>query len=454
MGPACGVTVMTPLFGTDGVRGRANQEITPELSLALARATAELLVPAGGRVIIGRDTRISGPMLEGALAAGFTTGGADVLLAGVIPTPAISFLIKDERADLGVVVSASHNQPEDNGIKFFNRQGRKLSREQEETIESTLGKLGRRAESVGRIYPLEAAASRYAAFLSGTIEIEEIDLGKRTIVVDCAYGATGAIAPRVLRHFNARVIELHTALNGARINQGCGSTHLEPLHAAVLKHRADLGIAFDGDGDRVLLVTPTGETIDGDRMMGIIAMHMKRKGVLNPPILVTTIMSNLGLEQALAKEEIQVVRTPVGDRNVAQAMLAHQAQIGGEQSGHIIFSDHSPTGDGILTAVKLLEIAHEQGADLHTLAEEIPLYPQISANIAVKDSNTLLALPSLKEAFRKAKDRLGNGGRLVIRPSGTQPVIRVMVEGKDEPLCNEICAELVAVIKAETNSNQ
>lgn len=446
--------MMKPLFGTDGVRGRANREITPEFTLSLARATAETLVPAGGKVIIGRDTRISGPMLESVLAAGFAAGGADVLLAGVIPTPAISFLIKDERADLGAVISASHNQPQDNGIKFFGRRGRKLAREEEEAIESAFGKSGRRAETVGRIYPLEAAASRYAAFLSGTIEIEEIDLGKRTIVVDCAYGATGAIAPRVLRHFNARVIELHTALDGARINQGCGSTHLEPLRAAVLKHRADLGIAFDGDGDRVLLVTPTGETIDGDRMMGIIALHMKRNGAFVPPILVTTIMSNLGLEQALAKESIQTVRTPVGDRNVAQEMLARGAKVGGEQSGHIIFSDHSPTGDGILTAVKLLEIAHEQGGDLHTLAEEIPLYPQISVNIAVKDHRTLLEMLSLKEAFSKAKERLGDGGRLVVRPSGTQPLIRVMVEGEDEPLCNEICTGLVAAIEAEISNNR
>ncbi|MCK4355464.1 phosphoglucosamine mutase, partial [Candidatus Bipolaricaulota bacterium] len=342
------VTVIRNLFGTDGVRGRANQDLTPELALTLARAAAEHLLPERGRVIIGRDTRTSGPMLEGTLAAGFSACGADVFLAGVIPTPAIAFLIKDEHADLGAVISASHNQPEDNGIKFFGRQGRKLTLSQEEAIENSFSKISPQPGPVGRIVPLEAAASRYAAFLVGTIEIEEIDLAGRTIVVDCAYGATGAIAPRVLRHFNARVIELHTLPDGMRINQECGSTHLAPLRAAVLEHHANLGIAFDGDGDRVLLVSPTGETIDGDRMMGIAAIHLQQKGSLDPAIVVATVMSNLGLEEALKRAGIEMVRTPVGDRNVAQAMLAHGAKIGGEQSGHIIFSDHSPTGDGIL----------------------------------------------------------------------------------------------------------
>lgn len=438
---------MSRLFGTDGVRGRANYDLTPELALSLARATAGLFAPRGGSVIIGRDTRTSGPMLEGALAAGFAACGVDVLLAGVIPTPAISFLIKDEHADLGAVISASHNQPEDNGIKFFDRLGRKLSVDQEEAIERAVLEPSHRAGPVGRIAPLEAPASRYAAFLTGAIEIEEIDLTGRTIVVDCAYGATGAIAPRVLRHFNARVIELHTTPDGARINQGCGSTHLEPLRAAVLNHHADLGVAFDGDGDRVLLVAPDGETIDGDQMMGIIALHMKRKGSLDPAILIATVMSNLGLEQALKREAIQMVRTPVGDRNVAQMMLKEGAKVGGEQSGHIIFSDHSATGDGILTTVKLLEIAHERGTDLHTLAEEIPLYPQVRRDVAVSDPTEHLKLPAIERAIGEAKRRLGDRGRLVVRASGTQPLIRVMAEGEDEALCREVCTTLVAVIE-------
>ena len=438
---------MSSLFGTDGVRGRANDDLTPELALSLARAAARILVPAGDRVILGRDTRVSGTMLEGALAAGFAASGVDVLLAGVMPTPAISFLIKDECAALGAVISASHNPPQDNGIKFFDRRGMKLTVEEEWAIEEVVGTPYRQSMAVGTIARLEAAAARYAAFLAGTIEIEEIDLSGQKIVVDCAYGATGAIAPRVLRHFNAQVVELHTCLDGNRINQDCGSTHLDPLRTAVQKHHADLGIAFDGDGDRVLLVSPSGETIDGDQMMGIVALYMKRKGTLNPPIVVATVMSNLGLEQTLEKEGIRMVRTSVGDRNVAQAMLTQMVKIGGEQSGHLIFSDHSPTGDGILTAVKLLEIAHERGSDLHTLAEEIPLHAQVHSDIKARKPDELLRLSSLKELIAKEERHLGEKGRLVVRVSGTQPLIRVMVEAEDESLCRRVCARLVAAIE-------
>ena len=438
---------MTILFGTDGVRGRANEHVTAELALSLARATAARLVPSGGRVIIGRDTRLSGPMLEGAMAAGFASAGVDVLLAGIIPTPAISFLIKDERADLGAVISASHNEPEDNGIKFFDCKGMKLTIEEEDAIEEALAYLPHRARSVGSISPLQAAGTRYAAFLTGTIETEDIDLSGLTIIVDCAYGATGAIAPHVLRHFNAHVIEMHCTPDGRRINRKCGSTHLEALREAVLTQHADLGIAFDGDGDRVLLISPCGETIDGDRMMGIVALHMHQKGTLNPAIVVATVMSNMGLEHALARSGINMLRTPVGDRHVAQAMLAHEAHLGGEQSGHIIFSDHSPTGDGILTAIKLLEISHESGAPLHHLAGEIPLYPQARADVTVMEPVELVTDPRVVSAIKRAEERLGTDGRLVVRPSGTQPVIRVLVEALDEKLCNDVCTQIASVIE-------
>jgi len=440
---------MSRLFGTDGVRGRANALLTPELALALARAAAGRLMPQGGRVIIGHDTRVSGPMLEGALAAGFSACGVDVLLAGLIPTPAISFLIKDERADLGAVISASHNPPDDNGIKFFDRDGMKLGTDEESAIEDALPHIRPRVTPVGRIAPLDAAASRYAAFLAGAIEIEDIDLSGRTIVVDCAYGATGTIAPRVLRHFDARVIPLHTEPDGTRINQACGSTHLGPVRKAVLSHRADLGIAFDGDGDRVLLVAPTGEVIDGDRMMGIAALHLHRKGVLEPAILVATVMSNLGLEHALEREGIGLLRTPVGDRHVAQAMRAHGAKLGGEQSGHIIFSDHSPTGDGILTSVKLLEIAHERGVDLHTLAAEIPLYPQARQDVHAAEPDAILARPRVEELIRATRASLDGTGRLLVRASGTQPLVRVMVEGEDEAACQTTCRALAEAIRRE-----
>ena len=436
---------MKPLFGTDGVRGRANEDLTPELALALGRAAVGSLIPSGGRVIVGRDTRVSGPMLEGALSAGLAASGADVRLAGIIPTPAISFLIKDEHADLGAVISASHNPPQDNGIKFFDRRGMKLSVEREQAIEKRLSQPVRSSERVGSIGILDAAASRYAAFLAGTIESEEVDLSGHTLVLDCAYGATGAIAPRVFRRFNAEIVELHTQPDGERINQGCGSTHLEPLRAAVRERGAQLGIAFDGDGDRVLLVASNGETIDGDQMMGIAALHMQKKGLLLPPLVVATVMTNLGLERALRRAGIELARTPVGDRNVAQAMRTRGAKIGGEQSGHVVFADHSPTGDGILTAVKLLEIAHERGRDLLELAREIPLCPQLVKSVELADPAEVLARPAVQAAIEKERSGLGERGRILVRASGTQPLLRVMVEAEELSLC-EMASE--AVIKA------
>ena len=434
------------LFGTDGVRGAANSDLTPELAVSLARAAVATIVPSGGLVIIGRDTRESGPMLEGALAAGFAAAGVDVLLAGVIPTPAISFLIKDERAALGAVISASHNPPGDNGIKFFDHAGMKLAVAQEEKIEHAIAASIPPGGRVGKIIPLDAAATRYAAFLIGTIESEDVDLGGTRIVVDCAYGATGAIAPRVLRHFNADVIELNTAPDGWRINQNCGSTHLESVRAAVRDHNANLGIAFDGDGDRVLLAGPDGSIIDGDRMMGIAALHLHRSDQLVPPIVVATVMSNLGLEKRLVTEGIELVRTPVGDRHVAWEMRTRGARLGGEQSGHIIFSEHSPTGDGILTAVKLLEIAHINQTPLPHLAREIPILPQTLRNVPARDPAWVATHDEVRNAIAREQSQLADGGRILVRPSGTQPVVRVMVEAADMDICTATVDRLAAII--------
>lgn len=439
---------MTNLFGTDGVRGRANALLTPELVVQLARAAAHRLGTEGGRVIIGRDTRNSGPMIESALAAGFASAGMDVFLAGIIPTPAIAFLIKDTRADLGAIVSASHNPPDDNGIKLFDKHGMKLSVDEERSIETSFGEKHRAAEHAGRIGELEAAATSYAAFLSGVIDVEEVDLSTHTIVVDCAFGATGKIAPHVLRHLGAVVIELNCAPDGARINQDCGSTHLEAVRNAVLENKADLGIAFDGDGDRVLLVTGSGETIDGDGMMGVAALHMKRNGKLTPPIVVATEMSNLGLETTLNENGIAMVRTPVGDRNVSQAMQAENALLGGEQSGHIIFAHHSTTGDGILTAVKLLEVAHEAGRSLEDLAHEISVYPQIHYAISSDNPATLAALSDVVTAVEAARQALGDHGRVIVRPSGTQPVLRLTVEAEDRELCIRVAGALETRVSA------
>jgi phosphoglucosamine mutase len=444
---------MTALFGTDGVRGRANELLTPELIVRLARATAKHIGGRTGSAIIGRDTRTSGPMLEAALAAGLASAGIDVFLAGVIPTPAISYLIKDERADFGAVVSASHNPPSDNGIKLFDKRGMKLSIESERAIEALLGRDLPAAQRVGGIRRLEAAATRYAAFLSGTIDVESIDLSEHRLAVDCAYGATGRIAPRVLRHLGAEVIELHTQPDGTRINQNCGSTHLDAVRAAVAEHGADLGIAFDGDGDRVLLVTPSGQTIDGDRMMGIVALHMQRRGTLSPRTVVATVMSNLGLERVLGENGIELHRTPVGDRNVSQTLFSEGAQLGGEQSGHLIFADHSPTGDGILTAVKLLEIAHEAGASLEALANEIPVYPQIHRTFACADPAAVLASPAVQAVLEAAEAQLGARGRVIARPSGTQPLLRVTVEAESDVLCAETSQRLAETVEGHLAQN-
>jgi len=442
------VVPVTPLFGTDGVRGRANELLTPELGIRLARAAVERISKPGGRAIIGRDTRMSGTMIESSLAAGLASAGIDVCLAGVIPTPAISYLIKDERADFGAVVSASHNPPHDNGIKLFDRRGMKLSVAEEAAIEELLGAELAPAERTGTIGVLEAAAARYAAFLTGTIDVEEIDLSTHNLAVDCAFGATGRIAPHVLRHFGARVVEVNAEPDGSRINVECGSTDLSAIRRAVAEHGADLGIAFDGDGDRVLLVGASGRTIDGDQMMGVVALHMERRGTLSPKTVVATVMSNLGLEQILAERGIRLHRTPVGDRNVSQALVAEGAQLGGEQSGHIVFADHSPTGDGILTAVKLLEVAHEDGRGLETLADQIPLFPQRHRTFPCNDPDGVLAVAAVADAITAADERLGGRGRIIARGSGTQPLLRLTVEAETDAQCADVAATLSAVIEA------
>jgi len=426
---------MANLFGTDGIRGKANEILTPELVLSLSRAIAATLVPHGGRVIIGRDTRTSGPMLESALSAGLASSGLDVWLAGIIPTPAISFLIKDERADLGIVISASHNPPGDNGIKLFDRLGRKLPRELELRIEAALSTPPTPSARIGRVKILDAAALRYAAFLSGTINTDHVDFSGLKLVLDCAYGATAPIAPHVFEHLGASVIPIHTELDGDRINVRCGATHLDSLKQATFEQDADLGIAFDGDGDRVLLVGADGFTIDGDRMMGIAASFLADQNRLAPAAIVATILSNSGLEKWLADRGIRVIRTDVGDRHVSHQMIESGIQIGGEASGHIIFADHSPTGDGILTAVKLLEIAHHRGIGLPTLARDIPLFPQCARNITTDNPAQLADDPRTQQLLKQAQENIGTSGRIVLRPSGTQPMLRIMVECEDEALC-------------------
>jgi phosphoglucosamine mutase len=426
---------MKSLFGTDGVRGRANDLLSPELVVSLARATARTMLPKGGVAIIGRDTRVSGPMLESALAAGLAAEGIDVRLAGIIPTPAISFLIKDEGADLGIVVSASHNPPEDNGIKLFNRHGMKLSEDVERAIERAMETPGPGSQRIGSLSEVDAAATRYGAFLSGILEVDHVDFSGMRLVLDCAYGATVRIAPRVFRHLGATVIPIHATCDGEKINVQCGATDLTQLEQATRAHNADLGIAFDGDGDRVLLVDSTGFVIDGDRMMGIAATSLAARGRLRPPAIVATVLSNRGLELWLAEHGIAVHRTAVGDRYVSHRMVAEGIQIGGEASGHIIFRDDSPTGDGILTAVKLLGMARQQGTDLPTLARRIPLFSQCARNIPCVRPDVLARAEAAQEMLRDAETDLGVSGRVVLRPSGTQPYLRIMVESEDPARC-------------------
>ena len=445
--------VRQALFGTDGVRGRANIDLTPELALAVGAASGRVVAGAGGRAVIGRDTRRSGPMLEAALVAGLTSVGVDVLLAGIVPTPGISFLIKDERAQLGVVVSASHNPPEDNGIKLFDEEGLKLTEAAENRIASDLAAPpATRTVEVGSARELPAAAARYAAFLTGAMETDDVDLSGSTIVVDCAYGATGAIATRVLEHFHARVIEMHAEPCGERINEACGVGDVAPLRAAVLAHDAQLGIAFDGDGDRVLLVTAAGDILDGDSILGIAAIHQLREGRLDPRIVVATVLSNYGLERGLKERGISLRRTPVGDRHVAREMRATNARLGGEKSGHIIFRDHSSTGDGILTAVKLLEVVHETGRSLEDLAREVPLLPQEQRDVPTEDPVALLARPEVLRIIDNARTDVGDRGRVLVRASGTQALLRVMVEAEEPERCLRLCDELVSRLVAVTQS--
>lgn len=440
---------MSTLFGTDGVRGRANDLLTPELIVSLARAVARTVLPDGGMALIGRDTRTSGPMVEAALTAGLTSSGVDVRLAGVIPTPAVSYLVQEEGADMGIVVSASHNPPEDNGIKLFDRHGAKLAEAMERHVEAVLSR-GVKGPwgGVGSVLPVDAAATRYGAFIRGIANADRVDLSGMRLVLDCAYGATSGIAPQIFEHLGATVIPLHAIHDGERINVGCGATDLDSLCEATSSSGADLGMAFDGDGDRVLLVDGTGQVIDGDRMLGIAASSLASRGLLSPRAVVTTVLGNRGLELWLAERNIVVHRTPVGDRSVSHRMIQEGVQIGGEASGHMIFREEAPTGDGILTAVKLLGMARQQGIDLPTLAQQIPLFPQCARDIACLRPSDVARMDEVQSIIRDAEAAVGGQGRVVLRASGTQPVLRIMVETVDAVLCRKTAESLARQLEA------
>lgn len=439
---------MGRLFGTDGIRGVANETLTPELALEVGRTAARILTPGGGTFVIGRDTRLSGPMLEGALVAGLCASGARVVRGGILPTAAIAYLVRALGADAGVVLSASHNPIEDNGIKFFDREGFKLPDAMEERIEAALGTDGPRptGRGVGRVQDLVDAEERYLRHLVA----HALPARGLRIVVDCAFGAAYRVAPALWDFLGAEVIALHDEPDGERINVGCGSTHPEVLQEAVRAHRADLGFAHDGDADRMIAVDERGSVVDGDLTMVVCARHLARLGMLDPPVVVATVMTNLGVERALRREGIRMERTPVGDRYVLERMLEIGAVLGGEQSGHVIFRHLATTGDGLLTAVQLLNAVLRSGRRLSDLVADVERYPQVLLNVRVPDPRALLQDHAVRAAVNAAARRLGSEGRILVRPSGTEPLVRVMVEHEDGALAQEVAQEIADLVRSRS----
>jgi phosphoglucosamine mutase len=450
---------MARLFGTDGVRGLANGEvITAHLALELSQAAATVLTQgrhaerrrAEGRrprAVLARDPRISGEFISAAVAAGLASSGIDVLDAGVIPTPAAAFLVDDIGADFGVVVSASHNPAPDNGIKFFAYGGTKLPDEVEDRIEAALAspELLPTGAAVGRIRRFADAEDRYLVHLLGTLDGQRLD--GLHVVLDCAHGAAASISPQLFTDAGATVTVIGNDPDGVNINDGVGSTYLGPLQAKVLELGADLGIAHDGDADRCLAVDHTGAVVDGDQIMAILALALRARGQLTDDTLVATVMSNLGLKLAMAEHGIRMLETAVGDRYVLEALAEHGLSLGGEQSGHIVFRQHSTTGDGLLTGLQLAAEVARTGRSLAELASVMTIFPQVLVNVRGVDRARLASEPAVAAAVRDAEARLGETGRVLLRPSGTEPLVRVMVEAADTETAQSIAADLAEVVK-------
>jgi phosphoglucosamine mutase len=441
---------MGVLFGTDGVRGLANKEVSPELAFKIGRAGAYILSTETGKraLVIGRDTRLSGDMLEGALVAGICSVGVDVLRVGVLPTPAVAYLSRTLDAAGGVVISASHNAYADNGIKFFGANGYKLPDTLEEGIERLV--LDQAAvlpvpsgSSVGRVRKVPDAGERYVRFACGT---GPSDLEGLKVVVDCAHGAAFEVAPRILGRLGAVVVPIFNTPDGTNINAGCGSTHPAALQRAVVAEGADLGLAFDGDADRLIAVDEQGRVVDGDHMLVICGRHMQRRGRLDGEALVVTVMSNLGLHLALREAGIRILQTKVGDRYVLEEMVRARCCLGGEQSGHIIFLEYNTTGDGIITALQLLKVMRETGEPLSRLAAWMERMPQLLRNVPVRDRAAVMASPALAAAVARYEHGLNGQGRILVRPSGTEPLVRVMAEARSETVLEEVVEELVQVV--------
>ena len=443
---------MSRLFGTDGIRGVANGDLTAGLALDVAVAAARVMTDdeAGSDgaplAVVGRDTRDSGEFLEAAVVAGLASAGVDVLRLGVLPTPGVAHLTVDMSADLGIVLSASHNPVPDNGIKIFSRAGHKLDDAVEDAIEAEIRQPGRGPTGrVGRVRDLDTAESRYVDHLLSTLPT---GLAGYKVVLDSANGAAHAVAPLALEAAGAEVVAIHNTPDGVNINERCGSTHLDDVRAAVVRHGADAGFAYDGDADRCLAVDASGEPVDGDQLLALLAVAMRDAGALRDTTVVSTVMANLGFRQAMERERIHVRTTSVGDRYVLEDMLAHGYSLGGEQSGHVILLDHATTGDGVLTSLHVLARMSATGAGLAELAAVMTRLPQVLINVSGVDRERSAASPAVASAVAEAEAELGGAGRVLLRPSGTEPVVRVMVEAADADLARHLAERLAKVVGA------
>ncbi len=443
------------LFGTDGVRGIANMHpMTTEIAMQLGRAAAYVFKhdDRRSRIVIGKDTRLSGYMIENALAAGVCSMGVDVLLVGPLPTPGIAFITASMRADAGVVISASHNPYQDNGIKFFARDGFKLPDELELQIEELIfseriDSLRPTAEEVGKAFRVDDAIGRYIVFLKNTFP-RELDLVGLKIVLDCAHGAAYRVAPAVLEELGAEVFAYGVDPDGTNINSGCGSTHPEVIAAAVREHGADLGIALDGDADRCIFVDEYGNEVDGDHIMAICSIDMLKRDALPHRTVVATVMSNMGLDIALRQAGGKIVKTNVGDRYVVEEMRRNGYRFGGEQSGHLVFLDHNTTGDGMLSALQILSILQKSGKPLSELASVMTALPQILVNVRVRERLSVKEMPEVEKIIADVENRLGDSGRVLIRYSGTEPLMRIMLEGRDQGEITAMANEIALVVKS------
>jgi len=439
------------LFGTDGIRGLANVDLTAELALDVAVAAAHILVENSNdrpRAIVGQDSRASGEFLEAAVVAGLTSAGVDVYRVGIVPTPAVAYLVASTGADLGVMISASHNPMPDNGIKLFQRGGEKLADDVEALVEARIGEPWQRptGAAVGRVINDDQLVNNYIEHLLSTIDVS---LSGLKVVVDCANGASSFTAPVALTRAGAEVIAIANTPDGWNINDGVGSTHLDYLRNAVLKNGADVGIAHDGDADRCLAIDAAGNEIDGDVIMAILAKGFKAQGKLKSNTIVGTVMSNLGFMYAMAEAGIEVVRTAVGDRYVLEAMLQSDFNLGGEQSGHVIMRDHANTGDGLLTALQLLAEVKRSGQTLQELSHVMVRFPQVLINVKNVAKERLASSTVIAAAVKTAETELGSNGRVLLRASGTEPLVRVMVEAQSDAVAQDVATKLAQVVETE-----